>query len=159
MSLLFSEYSPDKLADTMQVTLATKRAKGRFSWNKTLAVQVIVAVVFVGGLLLIDRLNRNSATLTLRIENNERVFTGEVVPHMTVLDALNASVRAGNIPFRFAIDRNKTTILMFSGITRANISDRFIFFLNERKVDTDIINQVPVRSDDEIVVRFSSNEK
>jgi len=95
-----------------------------------------------------------SAHLKLYIGEQERAFKGEVIRDMTVLDALNASAVAGNVPLQFMVESGRTKILNLGGLSRANISEQLLVFRNGQRISPSVLNKEPVSAGDEITVRL-----
>ena len=68
-----------------------------------------------------------------------RVFSGEVVESMTILDALTASSQEANF----------NTLLSVDGL-----SDRITIKLNDRPVSVDMINQTTIKNGDLIEIQL-----
>lgn len=140
---------------TGDTILAVRRKKSKKTKDAVLLGQLLVAFAIIVFAFALSLSGANTATLKLFIGPQQRVFTGEVTPGMTVLDALNTSAVAGSIPFAFAIKEQKTEILQFGGISTANTYDRLSFYLNERQLDPQKIHETLVEPDDEIIVRYA----
>lgn len=127
-------------------------SKRSFAVDHALIAQIILVAVFVGALFVLDGLSRNHATLTLQVGSQQRMFQGEVVPGMTLLDALNASALAGHIPLKFFIDQNNKTRIVSIDSYSEVMDDKIQFFVNERLIPLEAIHTVPVNARDEIEV-------
>lgn len=162
----FSRPAEDRSLDSLSagqtgvvdISLAVRRmAKKPSHPDVKFILQIVLALAFVFGLFVFDSVpTGNTASLTLYIREQKRVFTGEVVPSMTVLDAINAAAVAGNIKFFFAIENNKTRIMNFGGLTSANILNKYSIFLNDQRLDPASINTVPVQPRDSVVMKILS---
>lgn len=109
-------------------------------------------VLVIGGALLIG--TGREAKLDLNLNGQHRIFTGVVTPGMTVLDALSASVAAGNIQMQFVVDKNDlTNITMLGGRAPKDIK----FFVNSQSLPPERIHQVTVKPRDLITVTDSQN--
>ena len=94
------------------------------------------------------------AALLLDFDNMKRMFEGEVTEKMTVLDALNASVAAGQIKLRYAVDANNNTTVIEINDHVATGDKNFSFHINERKINTKDLNKTFVDPGDKITVRL-----
>ncbi len=96
----------------------------------------------------------NTATLIISIGNDKRTFEGEVAPNMTVLDALIASARAGQIHLNYYINnKNETNIVQINGYTHNN-SLIPSFYLNNQLLDQKDLNKTGIKAKDIIEVRI-----
>lgn len=125
-----------------------------FSGISKQQLRTLVIVGFFGALMLAGPSGQSSAQLILRTPQGDRVFAGEVSDGMTILDALNASVVAGNIPLQFSIDEQKdvTIIRRLDG----HASSTVLFYLNDRLIESTKIHETPIQSNDVIVVKLPS---
>lgn len=134
-------------------TLVRAGSSKGFAVNHALIAQIILVAVFIGALFVLDGLTRNYATLTLQLGSQERMFQGEVVPGMTLLDALNASALAGQIPLQFFIDQNnRTRIVTIGSYPEASANSNMQFFVNDRRIPLETIHTVPINARDRIDV-------
>ena len=111
-----SKRSQNTLFNSVRGKMSSKMASvGRFLGrrfpdrvNRTFVIQIILIVAVAGIILLAERFSNddswitrdelgNKAALFIDFNNTQRMFTGEVVGGMTILDALNASTAAGKI--------------------------------------------------------------
>lgn len=133
--------------------------------NKTLLAQIIFVVAVAVGVLFferffkiespsVDRNQGNTAALMLDFENMKRMFEGEVTEKMTVLDALNASVAAGQIELRHTVDVNNNTSVVEINDHLAVGGKNFSFYINEKKFNTKDLNRTFVNPGDTITVRL-----
>lgn len=85
-----------------------------------------------------------------------RAFEGEVISGMTVLDALDASTLAGNINFKYEIDKksNELRIVALDGYAATKNSKNAMLFLNLVRVDMGKIHHIPLNSGDRILVKL-----
>jgi hypothetical protein len=127
-------------------------SKGGFALDHALIAQIILVAVFIGTLFVLDGLSRNYATLTLQVGSQQRMFQGEVVPGMTLLDALNASALAGRIPLQFLIDQNNKTKIIVLGSFGEVVDEKIQFFVNQRLIPLEAIHTVPINARDRIDV-------
>lgn len=96
-----------------------------------------------------------TASLEIYIGDQKRVFEGETIPNMTVLDALVASSLAGQITLKYKLDpvRNKTAIITLDGhdgIAYQNIR----LYLNSKPIDVGSIHSIIIRPGDVMTVRL-----
>ncbi len=119
--------------------------------------QVLLVGVIIAGFFLVRRAAQAEARLTVQWDNKTRAFQGHVTAGMTILDALNASMHAGQIPLQFMVDRDDKVIIVQLDGQAGKGSDRGIaFYLNAQKIDGETINKVSVHAHDEIVVKIAS---
>lgn len=120
-----------------------------------------MAVTVIGILMLASRPPRQDnsleikgqATLILALEDNQqpRIFEGEIVQGMTVLDAIQASTAAGNIRFSYSFDNEKVKLSEINGYDGLS-NEEVSIYLNAEKVDTDAINSISIKDGDEIKI-------
>lgn len=95
-----------------------------------------------------------SATLLVDFDNTKRMFEGEVIENMTILDVLNASVAAGKLKLIYVVDgRNNTTVTEINDHT-VNEGQSFSFYRNDKKVSTGDINKTYVYPGDKITIKI-----
>lgn len=101
-------------------------------------------------------LNRRSAYLEVNINGTRRAFEGEVVPGMTVLDALDASATAGNINFQYEIDKksHELHIITLDGYSVSKTPKAATLFLNLVRIDIGKIHSISINSGDRILVKL-----
>lgn len=113
--------------------------------------------ILIAGLLLIAIVRANPyedhASVLIDFGDARRMFEGEVMQGMTVLDALNASVIAGNIPFRFMISRDQTKILTIDG-HEDPLGTRPDVYMNGRAVDARVLHRTYINPQDAITVKL-----
>ncbi len=99
--------------------------------------------------------NSNVARVELYLEEEKRIFEGETIENMTVLDAMYAASIAGNITFKYTLDpeKNVTKVSALDGITYRSNSNSPDFYLNSEKIETEIIHAVTIKPGDVIVVK------
>ena len=141
-----------------------KKSQG-ISINKTLIAQIIFVAVIAGGILFIDRffklefpsVDKNSgksAALLLDFEDMKRMFEGEVTEKMTILDALNVSVAAGQVKLQYVVDADNNTAVVEINDHIVSGGKNFTFYVNERKIDTKDLNRTFVNPGDKIIVKL-----
>jgi hypothetical protein len=135
------------------------------SINETLIAQIIFVVVVTIGVLFferffkiesssVDKSRGQAASLMLDFENMKRMFEGEVVEKMTILDALNASVTAGQIKLLYTVDINNDTAVVGIDDHIAVGDKNFSFHINGKKLNTKDLNRTFVDPGDTITVRL-----
>src|SRR3989338_10975575 len=113
-------------------------------------VVVIASVLFVFGRFygrepsVFKNVPKNEAAVFIDFNNMRKVFAGEVIDGMTVLDALNASVAAGKIELTYYVDANNNTKVAEINDHKANDGERFIFYFNSKKIDPGEINKTRI---------------
>ncbi len=143
--------------------MSSKKLQDTFP-NKTLLVQVIFIALIVGGVLffefffkgpsMTDNEVSGEATLLIDFDNMQRMFTGEVVDGMTILDALNASVAVGQIKLKYHVDRDNNTEVKEINNHTANENIQFTFYVNSRKIDLNTLNKTYIQPGDMITIRL-----
>lgn len=98
---------------------------------------------------------RDVAYLEVNINGTRRAFEGEVVYGMTILDALDASALAGNISFKYEIDKktSELKIVTLDGYSIVEAPKNAILFLNLVRVDMSKIHSIPLSPGDVILIR------
>lgn len=139
--------------------------KLRNIFNNTLIVQIIFVVVITGAIFLFERfsgkedsafknVSKNEAALFIDFDNMKRVFAGKVVDGMTVLDALNAAVAAGQIKLTYYVDSNNKTKVTEINDHTTNGEAPFTFYINSRKLDPSDLNKTPIKPGNKITIRL-----
>jgi len=100
--------------------------------------------------------NDRIAYLEVNNSGTRRAFEGEVVNGMTVLDALDASAAAGNISFKYEIDKktNELKIITLDGYSATKTAKSAMLFLNLVRVDMAKIHSIPINSGDRILIKL-----
>lgn len=100
--------------------------------------------------------NHRVAYLEVNDNGARRAFEGEVVDGMTVLDALDASALAGNINFKYEIDKksNELHIITLDGYSTTQIPRDAVLFLNLVRIDISKIHAVPLSFGDRILIKL-----
>lgn len=100
--------------------------------------------------------NRRIAYLEVNENGARRAFEGEVINGMTVLDALDASALAGNINFKYEIDKknNELHIITLDGYVATKTPKNAMLFLNLVRVDMTKIHSIPLSSGDRILIKL-----
>ncbi|MEK7600887.1 MAG: hypothetical protein AAB463_02950 [Patescibacteria group bacterium] len=84
--------------------------------------QLLIVVIFLGALIMSRGTELGAAQVVFALPQGTRIFEGDVVRGMTLVDALNAAALAGNITLRFAIDdSNGMRIIALDGIATRSI--------------------------------------
>lgn len=144
--------------------MSSRRSHNTFI-NNTLLVQIIFVSLVVSGVLIFEKkLNigsfrnggssKGEASLIVDFGDIKRAFEGEVVEKMTILDALNASVAAGNIKLRYTVDSNNNTTIMEINSHQATKEKGFQFYINGKKINSNDLNKTMIRSGDKVVIKY-----
>ena len=97
----------------------------------------------------------NTAYLEIDFGDKKRAFEGEITEDMSILDAVLASSRGGEIEVKYALINDQTNILKINDHTEDGLSRKtWTFYLNGEKIRTSEIHQVKVKPGDKILVRF-----
>ena len=139
--------------------------KLRNIFNSTLATQIIFVAIIAGAIFIFDRfygeepsvfqkVSKSEAALFIDFDDMKKVFAGEVVDGMTVLDALNASVTAGKIELTYHVDKSNTTRVTEINDHTANSEKQFTFYINSRKLDPGELNKTKIKRGDKITVKI-----
>lgn len=135
------------------------------STKTSLAVQIIFVAAVIGGVFAFDKfvnVSRNpdsngvvgKATLSIDFADMKKMFEGQVVADMTVLDALNAAMSAGKIHLVYTVDQNNDTdVREINGHSESN-DVQFAFYINSNKINEADINRQIVKNGDEITIRL-----
>ncbi|WKZ26969.1 MAG: hypothetical protein QY311_02425 [Candidatus Paceibacterota bacterium] len=118
-------------------------------------VQLLIVAVFLGALIVSGGGDQGTAQVAFALPQGTRVFEGDVVRGMTLVDALNAAAMAGNITLRFAIDEGRgMRIMALDGIaTRsAQVAVPVKIMRNTQAVDVSKAHAVPIRPGDMVSV-------
>ncbi|OGM96896.1 MAG: hypothetical protein A3B86_00060 [Candidatus Yanofskybacteria bacterium RIFCSPHIGHO2_02_FULL_38_22b] len=121
-------------------------------WSYILVAVVLVwlGLVFIKG---IPGFKNGEATLIIALGSGEqRIFQGEVVDDMTILDALRASSQAGQIDLEFIIESDKTRIEELNGYL-ADQDAKLSFYLNGSKVEEADIHTTTIDGGDTVEIR------
>ena len=110
-----------------------------------------IAVIVVAGLMVVLFPSQSDAHLVIDFGSSRRVFEGQVISGMTVLDALNASVVAGDIPLQFTIQDGQARIIEIDGYRKSQPVE---VFLNGQQIDPSSIHSLPIRAQDEVVIKL-----
>lgn len=94
------------------------------------------------------------ATLLIDFDSEKRMFEGEVIEKMTVLDVLNASVNTGKIKLRYSVDTGNNTIVAEIDGHSASDGKNFSFYINGKETASANINKIFVNPGDEIIVKL-----
>lgn len=130
--------------------------------KKTIFAQILLLMILFGVVYfmklsfnLSDTENTGLATLIINTATEKRIFEGEVVKDMTVLDALNVATSVGKIKLNYAIDDyGKVVVLEIDGHTNGFGNKYFVFYLNSKKINTVDLNKKTVHSGDEIEIQY-----
>ena len=131
-------------------------------FKETVTIQILLAVVIIGSIWFLNWTlklfpssgNSQYASLVIHHQDKNRIFEGEVVEGMTILDALSASSVAGKIELQYDYDDNgKTEIKKINGYTQ-NISN-VKFLLNNTEVKAEDIGMTPIHPGDKVEIMFN----
>ena len=120
-----------------------------------IVVAVIVLAVWTG--FFKDFSGSSTATAYLEIDygSKRRAFRGDLPFDMTILDALNASARAGTFEVRYVLEDDRTDIIGINGVKEMfSNGQKWNFYLNSRKVETDQLHKIGIRAGDKILVKL-----
>jgi len=131
-------------------------------FKETLFVQVLLVAIFVvivifsswsfKGLPKASKDN-NLATLVISLKSGERMFQGEVVEGMTILDALIVSSSTGNIRLNYETDNNGAIdVTEINGHNKDSIN--FVYYLNDSMIGAEDINKINLKAGDYIKIEF-----
>lgn len=131
--------------------------------NNILAAQIILIIIATGAIFLFERFFdkepfaadlENGAALFIDFDNMQRMFTGEIVNGMTVLDALNASVAAGQINLRYYVDERNNTRVAEINDHNTDGKTQFTFYINAKKIDASELNKTHIQPGDKITIKL-----
>lgn len=134
----------------------------KYNFKKPFFAQIIFLIALLGIVFLFkpsfdfsNSSSSNLATLVINLETGGRFFEGEVVKDMTTLDALNAATSVGKIKLNYAIDRaGNVNIREIDGQTNGIGNKYFVFYLNNKKIATKDLNNIMIKENDKIEIRF-----
>lgn len=134
--------------------------------NEILFAQIALVIILVMTVILIDVSFRQNdlftgntaqASLLINFENKQRLFEGEVVSGMTILDALQAAAAAGQIKLKYSIgEDNSVEIAEINDHINYTADKAFNFYLNGVRINAKNINQISIQNGDKIEIRFES---
>jgi hypothetical protein len=102
-----------------------------------------------------DNKTSNLATLAINFETLQKYFEGDVIEGMTILDALNMAVSAGNLKLNYIIDKSgNVSVVEIDGYTNGTNNKYFVFYLNSAKVPTEDLNKQIIHGGDKIEIRY-----
>lgn len=95
------------------------------------------------------------ATLAVNIGFENRLFEGGVYDGMTVLDALNMAMSVGKIKLNYVLDNNnQTRVMEIDGHVDRTEDKYFVFYLNNKKIDSMDLNKIHLKTGDDIVIKL-----
>lgn len=124
-------------------------------------VLLTIAAIFLLAVWAIFKLpiDQPMATLVLDLGSEKRIFEGEALENMTILDTLIVSSIAGNITFEYAYNENKgVQIIHLNGHSTYDPLVGFLFYLNSRPVQVSEIDKISVKPGDSIKVEAKRYE-
>ncbi len=93
--------------------------------------------------------------------NTSRKFQGQVVPNMTILEALNSASVSGNFDFRYSIDKNGVLqiakiddAINLVGLPAQAGGSTWHFYLNGQSINTGEINNIKIKEGDSIEAKY-----
>lgn len=137
-----------------------------FNWiNRAFAVQVIFIAAVVGIIFFVERFFdkeaptimdglSNESALSIDFNDMQRMFTGEVIDGMTVLDTLNVALAAGKIKLTYYVDSNNNTKVKEINDHEADGDAQFSFYVNSHKIDSSKLNKIQVHTGDKITIKL-----
>lgn len=136
----------------------TKKDKPFFETRDFWLILIILIFSFYSG-LFDDWFNFGDDSLKpARIEIdygfNKRAFEGEVLPDMSVLDALLAAGRAGDFEIRYALLNDRTDIMKIDNFSEDGLDGQWRFYLNKKEILADQIHKVKIKPGDRILAEF-----
>ena len=97
----------------------------------------------------------DTAYLEIDFGDRKRAFEGEIIGDMSILDAVLASSRAGELEFKYALINDRTDVLIINGHAEDGLNEKnWKFYLNGMKIDASEIHRVKIKSGDRILIRF-----
>lgn len=131
-----------------------KLLKNRDFWVAILVIVLGLSTGFFKN-LFIPPTKANTAYLEIDFGDRKKAFEGEIVGEMSVLDAVLASGRAGELEIKYALIHDQTDILKINGHIEDGLSEKtWSFYLNGEKIKTSEIHRIKIKSGDKILVRF-----
>lgn len=123
-----------------------------------LIISILMAVFILAAISLISSpsvlFNNSKATLVLSMDNSNRVFEGEIIEGLTLLDILNLTTTAGNIKFKYAIEEGgKVKIMVIDGHIIDGISDNLSVLVNSRSIEITSLNRIVIKPGDKIELK------
>lgn len=131
--------------------------KGRGKEHQFIVGLFLVSSVFLGTFLLILFGQNREATLLLAFEDEGkgRMFTGKVIGGMTILDALTVSANAGQIQLKYNVSADgKVVIYGLDGYNSNSNGKKITFYLNQIRIESELINLTRIKPGDSIEVRL-----
>ena len=120
-----------------------------------LASLIFLGFIFSGFLSGLSLKSYGLAHLEINIGNNRRAFEGEIVDGMTVLEAVQASALAGNIAFKYKMDKNNELIVVsLDGYDYDGSGKPLNFYINDSKIDPKKIHSTLIGDGDVIVIKL-----
>lgn len=134
-------------------------------FKETVFAQIILIIIFIAVVWFFDwsflrfssfdLLASGKATLTIENGGSSRIFEGEIIEGMTIVDALNASAQAGGLGFEYLISATGDTyIKTINGQDASQLTLRF--YVNNKEVDPVDLNRRILKSGDKIMVQINN---
>ncbi len=119
-----------------------------------LATLLVIVYFFKPSFNLSQNDSSGLASLIINFETEKRLFEGEVVKDMTMLDVLSLAVSVGKIKLNYVIDESgNVNVMEIDGHTNGVNNKYFVFYLNSKKVATKILNKEKVHRGDNIEIK------
>lgn len=94
------------------------------------------------------------ARIEIDYGTKRRAFEGDVLPDMSILDALLAASRGGSFEVRYALLSDKADIMKIDDFTEDGLDGQWHFYLNQKEIRADEIHKVKVKPGDKILAEF-----
>jgi len=144
--------------------MARLKKKNRSLIFKSRDFWLVIAVLIYGfysglfGDLLSYSINgrgsSNAARIEIDYETNRRVFEGDVLSDMSMLDALLAASRGGSFEVRYALLGDLIDIMEIDSMIEDGLDGNWHFYLNGKEIRSAEIHKIKIRSGDEIFAKF-----
>ncbi len=122
-----------------------------------LALLLLASAFKISVSQLEDRGGSSLATLAINFDGLNKNFEGEVTDDMTILDALNIAMAAGKIKLHYVLDENnKTRVTEIDGHINDGMRGEFTFYLNDKKVPAEKLNETELEAGDSVVIKYES---
>lgn len=129
----------------------------KFYWSALLAVFVVVSglIIYFGfspgevEAPISFSTQKDQTSLLIDFGAKKRMFVGETISNMTVLDALNFSANGNNLEYK--LDNARNYLAAVDGFV--NDGKKWVVYLNSAK-QTRAINEIIVKVGDEVELKF-----
>jgi len=93
--------------------------------------------------------------LIISNESHTRMFTGEAISQMTILEALFASAKGGEIKISYSVNKhNNVYVSSIDNVINGSNNKYWYFYLNKKLLEAEDINKTFVKNGDIIEARF-----